>query len=130
MEFPRILKKKCVEIPGVNKKRSGISRGIQEKNNVEFPWVLVFVLGISKLSHTIFQNFCRISRSESLFSLEFIWIKVTNLKFPGGRVGGVQKSISPTPIWFLSGIAQCDIFLFHVLCPSSCDFKSYWSFQN
>ena len=46
MEFPEGLKKWNVENPGVNKKRSGISRYDQEKNSVEFPWVLVFVLGI------------------------------------------------------------------------------------
>ena len=36
-----------VEIPGVNKKRSGISRGDQE-SYMEFPGVLVSVLKISE----------------------------------------------------------------------------------
>ena len=30
----------------------------------------------------------------------------------GFRLWNFQKSISSTPVWFLSGIAQCDIFLF------------------
>ena len=41
MEFPGILKKEHVEIPGVNSKRSGISSSDQEKrvphNFVEYP---------------------------------------------------------------------------------------------
>ena len=37
MEFPGGLKKQNLETPGVNKKRSGISRHDQEKNSVEFP---------------------------------------------------------------------------------------------
>ena len=46
MEFPWVLKKQNVEIPGINKKRSGISRGDQEKIMWNCPaWVLVFVLG-------------------------------------------------------------------------------------
>ena len=36
-----------VEIPGVNKKRSGISRGDKE-SHMEFPGVLVSVLKISE----------------------------------------------------------------------------------
>ena len=31
MEFPGVLKKKHAEIPGINLKRKGISRGVQEK---------------------------------------------------------------------------------------------------
>ena len=57
-----------VETPGVNKKRSGISRYDQEKNSVEFPWVLVFVLGIP-MGVT---RFGEISKD-----------KVTNVKVPG-----------------------------------------------
>ena len=38
MEFPGVLKKEHVEIPGVNYKRSGISRqGCSRKTHVEFP---------------------------------------------------------------------------------------------
>ena len=54
--------------------------GCSRKNNVEFPQVLVFDLGISKGCLTILQNFqawklvfCRISKG-----------KVTNLIIPGG----------------------------------------------
>ena len=57
MEFPGLLKKENVEIPGVNWKRCRISRGGQVKTHVEFPWVLVFDLGISKWCHTILLNF-------------------------------------------------------------------------
>ena len=35
MEFPGVLKKENVEIPGVNSKRSRISRGVQGKTHVE-----------------------------------------------------------------------------------------------
>ena len=51
-----------VETPGVSKKRSGISRHDQEKNSVEFPWVLVFGLGNS-------------SGCEASFCLEFPRVK-------------------------------------------------------
>ena len=73
---------------------------------MEVLWVLVFNLGISKVCHTILKAFCRISRSGSLFSVKFVRIKVTNLKFPGGGGAelGVQKSISSTPVRFLSEI--------------------------
>ena len=37
MEFPGGLKKYNPETPGVNKKRSGISKYDQQKNTVEFP---------------------------------------------------------------------------------------------
>ena len=33
MEFPGVLKKGHYEIPGVNYKRSGISRGVQEEKS-------------------------------------------------------------------------------------------------
>ena len=62
VEFPEGLKKWNVETPGVNKKRSGISRYDQEKNSVEFPWVLVFGLGNS-------------SGCEASFCLEFPRVK-------------------------------------------------------
>ena len=48
MEFPGVLKKENVKVPGINYKRSEISRGVQVKTHVELPWVLVFDLGISK----------------------------------------------------------------------------------
>ena len=51
------VEKKNLETPGVNKKRSGISRHDQEKNNVEFPWVLVFDLGNSNGCDMIWWNF-------------------------------------------------------------------------
>ena len=43
MKFPGVLKKEHMEI-----ERNGISRGVQKKTHVEFPWFLVFELGISK----------------------------------------------------------------------------------
>ena len=67
---------------------------------MEFQWVLVFDLGISKGCHTILQNFCG-------WKLVFSGIsegKVTNLKIPER---GFQKSISSTPpVWIFSGISQ------------------------
>ena len=44
MEFPGVLKKKQVEIPGVNLKWRGIPGGVIEKNIMwmQFPWVFVF----------------------------------------------------------------------------------------
>ena len=56
MEFPGVSRKQHVEFLGINQKRSGISKGDQEKNNVEFPWVFVFGLGIFKGSNTILWN--------------------------------------------------------------------------
>ena len=37
MEFPRVLKKENVEIPGLNRKRNGISKGVQVKTHMEVP---------------------------------------------------------------------------------------------
>ena len=36
MEFPRVMKKENAKVPRVNQKRSGISRGVQGKTDVEF----------------------------------------------------------------------------------------------
>ena len=79
MEFPGGLKKQNLETPGVNKKRSGISRHDQEKNSVEFPWVLVFDLGRSNGCDTIWWNFQGWSFILSGISKG----KVTNLQIPG-----------------------------------------------
>ena len=65
--------------PGVNKKRSGISRRDQKRNSVEFPWVLAFGLGNSNGCSTIWWNFQGWSFNLSGISKE----KVTNLKIPG-----------------------------------------------
>ena len=68
MEFPWILKEEYVE---VNRKRSWISRGIQQKLmwNFHASWFLTlkFPMGVTQ--------FWRIFRGESLFSLEFLRVK-------------------------------------------------------
>ena len=64
MEFPGVLKKDHVEIPGVKQKRSAISRGGQEKFmwNFNGSWFLVFEFprGLAQ--------FCKISRGKALVS--------------------------------------------------------------
>ena len=47
MEFPGVLKKKCGNSRCQLKKKWNF-RGVQVKAHVEFPWVLVFDLRISK----------------------------------------------------------------------------------
>ena len=97
----RGIKEVACLISRVNQKRSGISRGDQEKS-CEFPGVLVFSLGISKGCNTILQNF-------QAWSFVLIGIsrgKVKNEKFQGGY----QKSMSsnpPSPCLVFSGIAKC-----------------------
>ena len=71
MEFPGVLKKENVEIPGVNFKKSRISRGVQAKTHVEFHGSCFLTLEFPKGV----TEFCRISRSESFFSLEFLRVK-------------------------------------------------------
>ena len=96
----RGIEERAHENISVQLKRSGITGGSQRKNNVKFPWVLVFELGVSKGWHTILQNcqgwklvFSKISKG-----------KVTNLKIPE-RV--FQKSVTTTQlVWSFSGIAQ------------------------
>ena len=108
MEFPGVLKKKHVEISGVNLKGSGIYKGVQEKIMLNFrgSWFLTleFPKGVT-------QQFCRISRGESLFSREFPRDKVTNLKIPGKMFRKVAISTTPAPslVCFFSGIAHSDI---------------------
>ena len=108
MEFPGVLKKKHVEISGVNLKGSGIYKGVQEKIMLNFrgSWFLTleFPKGVT-------QQFCRISRGESLFSREFPRDNVTNLKIPGKMFRKVAISTTPAPslVCFFSGIAHSDI---------------------
>ena len=63
MEFPGVLKKKHMEIPGVNYKRSGNSRDVQEKLMWNFHesrfLTLEFRRGVTQI--------CRISRGKSFF---------------------------------------------------------------
>ena len=70
IKFIGVLKKEHVEISEKDKKKSGISRGVQEKL-MEFPWVFVFTLGFLRGVAQI----CKISRDESLFFLEFLKVK-------------------------------------------------------
>ena len=72
MEFPGVLKKKHVEIPGVSLKRSGNSRGVQEKlmwnfHGSIFDFALEFARGVTQT--------CRISSGKSFSSPEFLGVK-------------------------------------------------------
>ena len=72
-------------------------QGCSEKTLVEFPWVLVFDLGIFTKAKGVSHNFCRIRRGESMFSN----------KSKNSR-GFFKKSIyifNP-PLLSFSGIAQ------------------------
>ena len=70
MEFPHVLKKEHVEIPGVNFNKRRIAK---------FPWVLVLTLdwnliSMAKGCHTI--QFCvEFPGSESLFPVEILRVK-------------------------------------------------------
>ena len=75
------------------------------KTDVEFQWVLDLTLDFPRgVTH-----FWRISRGESLFSLEFLSDNLKNSR------GEFQKSVSSTspppspPIWILSGKAQSKV---------------------
>ena len=94
---------------GIEKRACGNTRGqlkkkwnfqwCSRKSQVEFPWVLVFELGLSKGCHTILQNF-------QGWKLVFSGIsrgKVTNLKIPG--VFSETYILSPL-VMIASGIAQ------------------------
>ena len=88
MEFLGVLKKGHVEVPGVNKKRSEISRGVEN-------WCRIFMdpgfwpWNFQEVSRTILQNF---QGWKFVFNGNSIG-KVKNLKF----AGGFQKGISSTP---------------------------------
>ena len=74
MEFPGVLKKEHVDIPGVNKKEVE-SPGVFKKNScggifmglLFWPWSLEFPRAVTQ--------FCRIFKGESLFSPEFQRVK-------------------------------------------------------
>ena len=53
-------------------------QGWSRKNHVEFPWVLIFDLGISKGCHTVLQNY----QGWKLVFSGISKVKVTNLKIP------------------------------------------------
>ena len=86
--------------------------GCSRKNRVEFPWILVFDLRISKGCHTSFQNFQR----WKFFSTG----KVTNVKISRGFWEKYSISSPPLPcpslpshIWFFSGITQSPNITLH-----------------
>ena len=57
MEFLEVLKQRaCGKSRGQLKKKWNF-QGRSRKTHLEFPWVLVFDLGIAKGRHTILQNF-------------------------------------------------------------------------
>ena len=74
MEFPGVFKKKNVEIPGVNLKRSGISEDYQEKimRNFHGSWFLAleFPNGVEH-NFVEFPGVC-----ETLFCPEFLLVKL------------------------------------------------------
>ena len=96
-----------LRIPGLSKKYVWNSRN----THVNFSWVMIFDLGISKVCHTNLQNFCRISRSECLFSLEFVRIKVTNLKFSGEERDSEKYILNPRLDFVLNGLIMWNFFL-------------------
>ena len=65
MELQNVLEKEHVEFPGTIKEDVEFPGVFNKSYNVEFPWVLVFDLEISK--PRVATQFCRISRRESLF---------------------------------------------------------------
>ena len=69
MQFPGVLKKEHVKILGINQKRSGFSNGVQEKLIWNFygSWFLEFLRRVTQ--------FCKLSRGESFFSLEFVKVR-------------------------------------------------------
>ena len=71
IKFLGVLKKEHVEISGLNQKRSGISKGFQEKLMWNFHGSSFFTLEF--LSGA--TQFCKISRDESLFFVEFLKVK-------------------------------------------------------
>ena len=76
MEFPGVLKS-IWKFQGSSKKECNFH--LIKNNHVEFPWDLVFGLGIPKGCSTILWNFWRWSFVFSRISKD----KVTNLKIPG-----------------------------------------------
>ena len=78
IKFLEVLKTERVEIPGINQKRSGISKGVQEKLMQNFHGssfsTLEFLRDVAQ--------FCKISRGESLLFYGISKGKVTNLKTP------------------------------------------------
>ena len=77
---------------------------VANKNNVEFPGVLVFGIGISSGSKTILWNI----QGGTLFCLEFPDVKYSNEKFQGG----FQKSMSSTPLFGF--FLEQPIYILHI----------------
>ena len=50
---------KVWKFQGSTKKEVGFPGVLKKKSSMEYPWLLVFDFGISRGSHTIFQNFHR-----------------------------------------------------------------------
>ena len=89
MEFPGVLKS-LWKFQESSKKEYNFH--LIKNNHVEFPWVLLFGLGIPKGCSTILWNFLRWSFVFSRISKD----KVTNLKIPGIFW---KKYVSTTPVW-------------------------------
>ena len=93
-----------MEIPGVNTKRSRISRSDWEKTMWNFHGSWFSALEIPAKSAT---QFCGISRGEASCCMEF-QSKVTNLKTPGVLF---KKLCPQIPLFGFSGIAQWLVLL-------------------
>ena len=119
-KLPTALARSSRKNPNKGGWEHGISRGIEErpygnsrgqvkkvefpwvtrKNHVEFSWILVFGLEISKSCSTILWNFQGWSFLFSGISKS----KVINLKIPGFFS---KSCIFKPPVWIFSGIARC-----------------------
>ena len=71
MKFPGVLKKEHLKIPGFNQKRSGIYRGVHEGLMLNFHGSRFFALEFTRGV----KQFYRVSRGESLITLEFLKVK-------------------------------------------------------
>ena len=74
--------------------------GWPRKNNVEFPGVFVFGLGISKGSNTILWN---------IQGLSFVLSEISRGKVNKWKIG-LKNISSASPVWTFSGIAQYLIY--------------------
>ena len=84
-KFQGLIKKE-VELPGEFKKKScGISMSLGF-----WPW------NFQSLSHNFAELLQDFQECKSLFSLEFVRVKVTNVKFPEGE--GIRK-VYPQPLF-------------------------------
>ena len=97
MEFPGVLKS-IWKFQGSWRKKVEFSPN--QKEIVEFLWVLVFGLRISKGCSTILWN---------LQGWSFVFSRISKGKVTTLKIAGIfsKKYVNTTPVYILSGIAQC-----------------------